>query len=309
VSINLSTGKATTTDFSGRENRPILHRKESFVPSDHPDAAKFKALSDAEAQAGLLGGKEFIGYQKQWDALLASKGLKIKDHELTKLGASAPKGKAKFSEEDLIKNAGRTSITRPEGRSSHADKLADVVKGKTVIDWGQGKHGYDVEFFKKSGAKDVQGYDPEFQPNEPKGMADIVTNSFVGNVLPPKMRQSMWIKAFSRAKDRMHVAVRAENPEQAAKHKEPIYDGYLTGKAPEDGSLGTRTFQKFFTQKVLIDELKALFPSATVEVGPVKGSGVVSAVVIRKKGSPMAQARGAFDVGNQYNRRRGLEKK
>jgi len=303
VSIDLKTGKVTTTDFSKRDNRPILHRKESFVPSDHPDYAKFKALSEAEAEAGLLGGKEggsgFIGFQKQWDSLLASKGLKIKDHSLAKLGET-PKGKVKWTEEEVVKNAGRTSIKR--GASSHAKGILPDIQGKSVIDWGQGKYADDVKFFTGSGAKSVKGYDPNFQPEVPTGMADVVTNTFVGNVLPPGLRRRMWIDAMNHAKEKLFIAVRAENPEKVSMHKEPIYDGYIMGTAPADGSLGTRTFQKFYTGPMLVEELKSIFPNHEVTLGKVKGSGVVSAIVGRKNAAELYKDRGSRSLEYGFGR-------
>src|ERR1035438_1449856 len=44
VTIDLVTGKARHTDYAGHSNPPILHRKESFVPADHPRRAEFEAL-------------------------------------------------------------------------------------------------------------------------------------------------------------------------------------------------------------------------------------------------------------------------
>jgi DNA phosphorothioation-associated putative methyltransferase len=280
VSINLSTGKVTTTDFSGRANRPILHRKESFIPSDHPDAAKFKALSDAEAKAGLLGGKAggsgFIGYEKQWNDLLKSKGLSIKDH---KLSQQVGTGKPKFTEEELVKNAGRTATTR--GTSTHARALTSIVKGKSVIEWGQGK-GDDVKYYKGK-ATNVQGYDPAHQPVKPKGKAQVVTNTFIGNVLAPKMRHAMWKEAFDHATEKMHVAVRSE-PGMVG---EPIYDGLLMGPAPSDGSLGTRTFQRFYRKGELVQELQKLFPDHTVEAGPRTVVNEDGSPVLNKHGRPL----------------------
>lgn len=83
ITIDLESGKVTRTDYSKSANQPILHHKESFIPKDHPDAARFKALSDAEKKAGLLGGKTaFIGFRKQWDEFLKQKGVSIKGHRL-----------------------------------------------------------------------------------------------------------------------------------------------------------------------------------------------------------------------------------
>jgi hypothetical protein len=39
VTIDLVTGRARHTDYHGNLNPPILHRKETFLPPDHPDRA------------------------------------------------------------------------------------------------------------------------------------------------------------------------------------------------------------------------------------------------------------------------------
>ena len=53
VSVDLATGKVRRADFQGRENQPILHRKEAFLPRDHPAVPMFAALTSAEERAGL----------------------------------------------------------------------------------------------------------------------------------------------------------------------------------------------------------------------------------------------------------------
>lgn len=45
VTIDLVTGKVRHTDYANNINPPILHRKESFVPADHPRRAQFEALN------------------------------------------------------------------------------------------------------------------------------------------------------------------------------------------------------------------------------------------------------------------------
>lgn len=83
ITIDLETGKVARADYSKNANPPILHHKEAFIPKDHPDAQRFKALSDEEKAQGILGGKAgFIGFRKQWEDLLKARGLKIRGHKL-----------------------------------------------------------------------------------------------------------------------------------------------------------------------------------------------------------------------------------
>lgn len=69
------------------ENPSILHRKDAFVGSDYHLFEDFRALSEAEAQAGLLTRSD-IGRRTQWEAALAEKQLRLDGHRLVVTGAS-----------------------------------------------------------------------------------------------------------------------------------------------------------------------------------------------------------------------------
>jgi len=74
-------------DFSGRENPPILHRKEAFVPSDYPGREKFERLTNQEERAGLLGDPT-IGTQAGWSEALETAGYSLSGHRLIRTKAS-----------------------------------------------------------------------------------------------------------------------------------------------------------------------------------------------------------------------------
>ncbi len=68
VIVNLATGKIRKFDYSGSDNPPILHRKETLLQPGHPLIPKFEALTRAEEKAGLYenprvagGGGCFVG--------------------------------------------------------------------------------------------------------------------------------------------------------------------------------------------------------------------------------------------------------
>ena len=62
VIIDLVTGKIRRDDYRGRANPPILHRKETFLPPDHPLREKFAKLTRQEEAAGLLEDSARIGF-------------------------------------------------------------------------------------------------------------------------------------------------------------------------------------------------------------------------------------------------------
>jgi SAM-dependent methyltransferase len=76
--------RVTYRDFSQSINPPILHRKESFVATDHPGREKFERLTEQEERAGLLGHND-IGTRDGWNALLRESGFALKGHRLNKL--------------------------------------------------------------------------------------------------------------------------------------------------------------------------------------------------------------------------------
>jgi DNA phosphorothioation-associated putative methyltransferase len=69
--------------FGHRANRPILHRKELFVPDAHPTRKKFERLSKQEVKAGLLDRHD-IGTEFVWQEVLNSAGYRLNGHRLVK---------------------------------------------------------------------------------------------------------------------------------------------------------------------------------------------------------------------------------
>ena len=68
-------------DFSERENPPILHRKEAFVPLDYPGREKFERLTLQEERAGLLNDPT-IGTRQGWGNALSDAGYALRGHRL-----------------------------------------------------------------------------------------------------------------------------------------------------------------------------------------------------------------------------------
>lgn len=81
VVVWLDTMVAKHYDFSRRENPPILHRKEAFVPVDYPGRERFERLTRQEERRGLLD-REDIGTRATWEALLEAEGFTVGGHVL-----------------------------------------------------------------------------------------------------------------------------------------------------------------------------------------------------------------------------------
>jgi DNA phosphorothioation-associated putative methyltransferase len=72
------------TDFSGRSNRPLLHRKEEFLSPDDPLAVKYSRLTQAEVKAGLYKNPHIIGTEDGWASELERCGVRLKGHRLVR---------------------------------------------------------------------------------------------------------------------------------------------------------------------------------------------------------------------------------
>lgn len=71
-------------EYGASDNPPILHRKETFVSSDHPFRNRFARLTKQEEKLGLFEETSTIGTRHSWEELLASRGLKAVGHKLVK---------------------------------------------------------------------------------------------------------------------------------------------------------------------------------------------------------------------------------
>lgn len=236
--INLNTGAVVRTDYRKRANPPILHRKETFLPSDDPRREVFSQLTKQEEAAGLYRDPSRIGLRIHWQTLLKRMGLAHDGHSLQKKTpdhsniivddnpASGP-----FVERH------RTAIKRYD--LSKPIKIAldrgVLLKKHTFFDYGCG-HGMDVEALAGLGFQ-ASGWDPAFRPDSPKEEADIVNLGYVLNVIEePDERIEALRGAFALAKRALVVSTLVAGQETAA-HSRHYRDGFVTK---------TNTFQKFF---------------------------------------------------------------
>jgi len=71
--------------FGDSDNPPILHRKDTFVPADHPLHSKFARLSHQEERAGLLDRPD-VGTRRGFETALAEAGYMLRGHTLRRRG-------------------------------------------------------------------------------------------------------------------------------------------------------------------------------------------------------------------------------
>ncbi len=84
IKLNLRSREIDSLDYARSANPPILHRKETFLPPDHPLRSKFERLTRQEERAGLLDETATIGTQAGWGDRLRSMGYALRGHRLVR---------------------------------------------------------------------------------------------------------------------------------------------------------------------------------------------------------------------------------
>jgi DNA phosphorothioation-associated putative methyltransferase len=240
LTIDLGRGKSRDTSYAGQSNRPILHRKECFLPEDHPSWEKFKALTKAEEAAGLLEDSKSIGFQLNWDRLLVSKGFTFKGHKLKKTKPRPQKDQKEEKPATIERH--KTAMVRYD-LSKPIKTLLEfgmLKKDTDIFDYGCGQ-GADVKGLSSLGYK-VSGWDPAFRKEERKKAADVVNLGFVLNVIEdPAERVETLCEAYELTK-KLLVVSSLVGETMDTREATAYQDGVLTKR---------NTFQKYYHQQEL----------------------------------------------------------
>ena len=88
VKLNLRTLEMDCWDYADNDNPPILHRKDTFLASDHPLYEKFARLTRQEERHGLLDDAATIGTRQGWQRRLAECQFALSGHRVVKRKAT-----------------------------------------------------------------------------------------------------------------------------------------------------------------------------------------------------------------------------
>lgn len=260
IAIDLATGKARHTDYAGNVNPPILHRKETFLPGGHHLQVRFEALTRAEEAAGLYEKTATIGFKLNWEKLLRSKGLVIRDHTLVRAEGASNGGVIRGVEPGVGAMAierHKTALTRYELSKPVKSLLEYGVlrPGTSFFDYGCGQ-GSDVRGLQALGYQ-AEGWDPVFRVEVKKREADIVNLGYVVNVIEdPAERVEALVDAFRHA-GRLLVVSGLINETVDTDTARRFGDGVLTR---------SNTFQKFFEQQELQQYIEDALEATAVPV-------------------------------------------
>lgn len=253
VTVDLASGSARRQNFAPRANPPILHRKEAFLPPDHPQVPTFATLTRAEESFGLFAETHTIGFRDNWNRLVASKGLAYEDHELCPLTSPVPETARRPAIDRHLTALVRQEFSKPVKVMLETALLAP---GKDFFDYGCG-YGSDARGLSAMGYQ-AAGWDPAHAPDHPVFPADVVNLGFVLNVIEdPAERVDTLVKAWNVSRRVLVVTTLVAGCESSTAHT-GYGDGVRTSR---------NTFQKYFEQTELLSLLEQALHVEPIPLG------------------------------------------
>lgn len=256
--INIEKLSSREADYSKSENPPILHRKETFVADDYPLASLFKEITVEGEKIGLYEKTKSIGFKKNWERLISSKGYKLDEN-----GRIILKNNNRINADIDVSNVDeidrhKTAIDRNQ-LSQPMQILAkhDYLNGDlSIFDYGCGK-GDDVRELEAHGLN-INSWDPVYNPESKKINSDIVNLGFVLNVIEDRKERTETLNhAWKHAKTLLIVSVMVAG-ESVIRQFTPYKDGIVTSR---------NTFQKYYTQGEIREYLESTLNENAVAVG------------------------------------------
>jgi DNA phosphorothioation-associated putative methyltransferase len=246
--VDLRSGRVSSTNYSGRANPPILHRKEMLLAHDDPRRPAFAALTRMAEEHGLFSDAHLIGTRQAWLAKVSEAGLEVRGPRLVSVGATP-----------LEIGRHKTAIIRRDLSQPMQLLVANgiVAPSRSVFDYGCGQ-GDDVAALVGNGF-DAFGWDPHHAKEGPRRLADVVNLGFVLNVIEDRHERVETLKvAWSFVRRALSVAVMNAGKTSFAGLR-PYLDGHVTSRG---------TFQKYYGQQELRDFLQDVLGEVPVALAP-----------------------------------------
>jgi len=255
--IDLGKNSFRTSNYSKSDNPPILHRKETFLEPSHASVPLFTEITKEGEVAGLYENSRTIGFKKSWDRLIAKKGYCLVDGRLQQRSEQPSTEIPEPSNEPIARH--KTAIDRNKLSAPMQSLLRhSYFEGQhSIFDYGCGK-GDDLTILRENGVQ-ANGWDPVYNPEQPKETADVVNLGFVINVIEnPKERKETLQKAYKQANKILVVSAMLGGESITSQFKK-YGDGIVTSR---------NTFQKYFTQKELKNYITDVLDEEPVAIAP-----------------------------------------
>jgi DNA phosphorothioation-associated putative methyltransferase len=281
IRVNLAAGKVKELEYDIHSNPPILHRKETLLPHDHPDRRRFAALTQQEEDAGLFDDPRTIGFRANWQSLLHDKGLGYEGHSLVRLKETSLDLLVPETPVHVYRHRTamtRSTLSKPVRQAIECGLLSD---DKSFFDYGCGL-GTDADGLRALGY-DASAWDPAYFPDAPKKAADVVNLGYVLNVIEnPPERIAVLVDAWEHTRQVLIISTMIsgrESYECAREHR----DGLLTSR---------NTFQKYFEPR----EIQGLIESALETDAYPLGIGIYAVFRNPKDGQAFLAARSRRNI-------------
>jgi len=255
--VDFNTGRVEKRNYQNSFNPPILHRKELLLSAAHPRQAEFRELTQTAEQLGLFDNPVTIGFQKNWETLIAASGFQLLNGQFVALGNQEDDNAAAPVETTTVSRhltaLSRNNLSAPMQCLARHGFLDGSL---SVFDYGCGR-GDDIRNLSTNQIT-VSGWDPHYAPDNPKHPADIVNLGFVINVIEDIQER---IEALAGAYQLSHrlLVVSAMLVNQNAFKGLAFNDGVLTQRG---------TFQKYFSQTELKGFLEDVLDREAIPVAP-----------------------------------------
>lgn len=254
--VDLSKLQVRKADYTKSMNPPILHRRESFVGTNHPRYQEYRSYTTEGESIGLYENTRKIGFKNSWERLIARKG-----YALDESGALVKKFDVTPRQEqvsDVTIERYRTAIDRNQ-LSQPMQCLArhDYLNGEfSIFDYGCGK-GDDLRELEAHGL-DAKGWDPNFLPEADKEPSDIVNLGFVLNVIEDRKERDETLRMAWELTEKILVVSVMVAGESVISQFRPYKDGVVTK---------TNTFQKYYAQSEIRLYIETVLEQNAIAVG------------------------------------------
>jgi DNA phosphorothioation-associated putative methyltransferase len=249
TAIDLDTGRVSVRTYQ-EDNAPILHRKETLLPSGHASISAAVAVTAAAEAAGLFERPTEIGRRRAWEDRLARLGFRVEGHRLIGTVGHA-------SSETIHRH--RTALTR-YALSTPMQALwrHGFLDGEhSIFDYGCGR-GDDLRALIGRGL-DATGWDPHFAPDQQRRQADVVNLGFVLNVIEDTSeRRDALLGAWALTRRVLAIGVLIGG-RSAFERFRLFRDGVLTARG---------TFQKYYTPAELRDYVESCLQREPIALAP-----------------------------------------
>ncbi len=254
VNVDLTKLSHRVTSYSKQENPPILHRKETMIPTSHASYEHFCMLTQEGEAAGLYENSRMIGFKSSWERLIEKHGYELVDGRLFR--SSAVNSNVN-NDKEIDRH--KTAIVRHE-LSAPMKTLAKngFLSGEySIFDYGCGR-GDDLRELEAHGL-DALGWDPNFRPDSEIINSDVVNIGFVINVIEDQdERISAVLGAWEATGKLLVISAMLANESYLAQFK-PYKDGVITSR---------NTFQKYFTQAELKSYIERTLDEEPIAISP-----------------------------------------